>query len=371
MKLFKSGKVAFVIPPSHPFSSSSSTIITTTTTTIIIIIIIIIIIVIIIIIIITIITITITNTIKNIATWIHKALESKQKRRYRGFTPWELTQGLAKLAVNDSNKAKILEEGVLVDLTAMLRHNDPKEQATAAECIWTLAFDKNVRQAILEFPDLVPALEDLAKSTATTTTSSSSSSKLVQAAQAAVTEIAELYSQPSPASLVRKNVQGALWLIKGDNDPSNNVGRPQSAQVTKNHIFISYSWNEKELVKKIHSSLVAEGYQTWIDWERMEGSTLEAMAQAVENSAVVLVCMSERYKQSPNCRTEAEYMFQLRKDYIPLMCQKRYRPDGWLGAILGAKLFFDFSGKYPYEKPLQVCACRLLCSFVASVNSWN
>ena len=48
-------------------------------------------------------------------------------------------------------------------------------------------------------------------------------------------------------------------------------------------------------------------------------------------------------------------MYQLRKDYIPLMCQKRYRPDGWLGAILGAKLFFDFSGKYPYEKPLQVC----------------
>ena len=49
--------------------------------------------------------------------------------------------------------------------------------------------------------------------------------------------------------------------------------------------------------------------------------------------------------------TEAEYTFKLRKDYIPLMMQRGYRPDGWLGFILGAKLYFDFSGKYPIEKP--------------------
>ena len=48
---------------------------------------------------------------------------------------------------------------------------------------------------------------------------------------------------------------------------------------------------------------------------------------------------------------EAEYTFQMRKEYIPLMVQTRYRPDGWLGMILGAKLYFDFSGKYPFEKP--------------------
>ena len=45
----------------------------------------------------------------------------------------------------------------------------------------------------------------------------------------------------------------------------------------------------------------------------MGGSTLEAMASAVENAAVVLIGLSEKYKLSPNCRTEAEYTFQLRK----------------------------------------------------------
>ena len=31
------------------------------------------------------------------------------------------------------------------------------------------------------------------------------------------------------------------------------------------------------------------------------------------------------------------------------MLERGYKPDGWLGFILGAKLFFDFSGKYPFE----------------------
>ena len=31
------------------------------------------------------------------------------------------------------------------------------------------------------------------------------------------------------------------------------------------------------------------------------------------------------------------------------MMQRGYKPDGWLGFILGAKLFYDFSGKYAFQ----------------------
>ena len=47
--------------------------------------------------------------------------------------------------------------------------------------------------------------------------------------------------------------------------------------------------------------------------------------------------------------TESEYTFRLGKDYVPLMVQKYYKPDGWLGALLGTKLYIDFSGKYAFE----------------------
>lgn len=45
------------------------------------------------------------------------------------------------------------------------------------------------------------------------------------------------------------------------------------------------------------------GYKVWLDIDNMEGSTLEAMAGAVENASVVLVCVTHSYKISPNCRT--------------------------------------------------------------------
>jgi len=77
----------------------------------------------------------------------------------------------------------------------------------------------------------------------------------------------------------------------------------------------------------------------------MKGSTLEAMADAVERSCLVLVCMTRKYKESPNCRSEAEYTNKLRKEFIPLMLESDYQPDGWLGILLGAKLYYQFDEK--------------------------
>jgi len=108
------------------------------------------------------------------------------------------------------------------------------------------------------------------------------------------------------------------------------------------------------------------------------------MALAVEKAAVVVVCMSSKYKESPNCRTgaillsdsstleprwqfiardmytsmiillliycrivlcftEGEYAFKQRKSIVPLRLEVKYLPDGWLGALVGNSLFFDFS----------------------------
>lgn len=40
---------------------------------------------------------------------------------------------------------------------------------------------------------------------------------------------------------------------------------------------------------------------------------------------------------------EAEYMYRLRKDIIPLVLQPGYSPDGWLGILVGTRLYFDLS----------------------------
>ena len=39
-----------------------------------------------------------------------------------------------------------------------------------------------------------------------------------------------------------------------------------------------------------------------MDVDNMAGSTLQAMANAVEEADLVLVCFSQKYKNSQNCR---------------------------------------------------------------------
>ncbi|KAH9490682.1 hypothetical protein Btru_032756 [Bulinus truncatus] len=73
------------------------------------------------------------------------------------------------------------------------------------------------------------------------------------------------------------------------------------------HIFISYCHANKALVHKIYNSLKDMGYSIWIDEEQMEGNLLDGMSEAVEKAWLVLMCISEHYKNSQNCRREAEY----------------------------------------------------------------
>ena len=49
--------------------------------------------------------------------------------------------------------------------------------------------------------------------------------------------------------------------------------------------------------------LQAENFKVWVDVDNMGGSTLDAMADAIENAQCVLMCVSERYKMSNNCRS--------------------------------------------------------------------
>ncbi len=47
----------------------------------------------------------------------------------------------------------------------------------------------------------------------------------------------------------------------------------------------------------------------WIDRDQMSGNLNDAMAEAVENAAVVVMCMSQYYKESTNCK-RGKYHFQ-------------------------------------------------------------
>ncbi|CAF3799369.1 unnamed protein product [Adineta steineri] len=115
------------------------------------------------------------------------------------------------------------------------------------------------------------------------------------------------------------------------------------------HIMISYNHSTKILCSKIAKALKNMNYIVWIDQDDISGNIFGAMAQAVENSFVVLMAINEQYYQSRYCRLEAEYSVELNKASIPMLMQPDYKALGWLGIINGSKLHIDFS-KHAFDE---------------------
>ena len=65
-------------------------------------------------------------------------------------------------------------------------------------------------------------------------------------------------------------------------------------------------------------------------------------SDAIEGADVMLYGVSLAYKESANCRLEANYAHQQELDMIPLMMSKDFKPKGWLGLILGTRLWCKF-----------------------------
>jgi len=138
---------------------------------------------------------------------------------------------------------------------------------------------------------------------------------------------------------------------------------------TQKQIMISYNWASQTLVVQLVQKLKNRGFKIWIDLEQMTGSTLEAMAQAIEQSDVILVGMSEKYRLSANCRIEGEYSYTLKKPIIPLMMEDNYKPTGWLGALLGSKLWFKFANETDLQTNLDQLIHEVDRSLGISSNS--
>jgi hypothetical protein len=137
------------------------------------------------------------------------------------------------------------------------------------------------------------------------------------------------------------HARGALHALRGfeQNGAARPGGREEGAA---GHVMVSYQWDVQAIVEKIVRSLQRRGYQVWFDLYCMKGSTMDAMSDAVDKAEVMLYGASLAYKESGNCRMEANYAHRQNVDMIPLMMQKDYNAKGWLGMILGTRLWYNF-----------------------------
>ena len=153
-----------------------------------------------------------------------------------------------------------------------------------------------------------------------------------------ITHLKTLTSSSTEQRLQRV-AESLLWKLEKE-----ETAMAQSEAVTtkKYHIMLSYSHSDRELCYRIHDWLVKDQFRVWIDRDQMHGQTMVAMANAIENSEFVFICMSETYKQSAYCQSEAHYAFERRCHLLPVIMKSSYRPDGWLGILASGKIYVDF-----------------------------
>ncbi|XP_072168197.1 uncharacterized protein [Diadema setosum] len=241
--------------------------------------------------------------------------EDHMAKRYR-FSARETLQGICQLAMNDSNKRLIMELGGLPLIGRMLQDKfSDEEKEIAATTIWQLAFVEENKERVRQEQDIIKSLMVLKNSDSPT---------------------------------IRDSCTGALWEIYDSKVPlglHNETERPVSSSTLSlsseaPHIMISYQWDSQERMIEVRDLLIKAGYNVWMDIDKMAGDILGAMAQAVERAAVVLVCMTQKYSESHNGRTEATYAYKLKKAIIPLQLEEGYDADGWLGALVGTLLYY-------------------------------
>ncbi|CAF1664045.1 unnamed protein product [Adineta ricciae] len=85
----------------------------------------------------------------------------------------------------------------------------------------------------------------------------------------------------------------------------------------------------------------------------MHGNVMDAMAEAIDRSRTIVICMSEDYRKSNFCRAEAHYAFQQQRHIVPVLMQKQYKPDGWLLFLIGQLLYVDFT-KHEFARAMEM-----------------
>ena len=144
----------------------------------------------------------------------------------------------------------------------------------------------------------------------------------------------------SDKSCLQRAAERLLWKLEKEEEA---ITKPTILNSYRHDIMISYSHRDQQICLQIHEQLVRDGFNVWIDRDCLRGSTMVGIANAIENSEYVLICMSNTYKQSVYCQSEAHYAFELGCRLIPIIIESDYKPDGWLGIIVSGKIYVDFS----------------------------
>ena len=172
-----------------------------------------------------------------------------------------------------------------------------------------------------------------------------------------------------------KTVNAVIPSITNSNNQSLKL------QISSNYsynVMISYCWANKDVCHLLADRLIENNFRVWIDRDKINGDIYSSMADAIDNSDCIILCISEPYFESVNCQREARYAADRNRPIIPIIVSEKYKPEKWLALIIAGKLYykldhnaqFSFDRTYDKIKEEVVCIQPLLNSslFISEIN---
>jgi hypothetical protein len=207
----------------------------------------------------------------------------------------DLLLALYRLAINDNLKLVIYQNYNIKDeLEKILLFGNDAEKEYVAKLLWQLCFDKTVAKELQETETLINCIRSISDRNIISKRKNLkkyclgiiwSVSKFVQNSN--VNQL----SRDAAAMMFRSllpNLNLKEAAFQKDTQSTQQPLLLQSAVLSKGkHIMISYNAQSRDECLKIKAALEKLGHTIWIDVEDICGSSLEAMAGAIENSKCV------------------------------------------------------------------------------------
>lgn len=225
----------------------------------------------------------------------------------------ELLDSLLKIAVNDRVKEIIFQLNGLESIAKVFKDDENEYyQKVCALLIASLCFNENIKKQIKSDEKLIKLIE-------------------VKMCESKIKDVNDSCKQI--LAMINNTIETKL---------ANAIVNKVTAKEHQ-HIMISYCHVNKMNCIRLNEILKFKGYKTWIDFEHPFENLFDGMTSAIVNASIVLICYSDAYKRSSSCRLEAENAWKHKKPCIPIRMEYKYKPDGWLGFLLGVLFYTDLS----------------------------
>ncbi|CAF0824435.1 unnamed protein product [Rotaria sp. Silwood1] len=219
------------------------------------------------------------------------------------------------------------------------------------ECFWTLSFNEQIAQQLREQSQFILSLDNILRFVSDDNQQNTIRPSSNYYSRQNGTVIASIEGTNNG---IREVADGLLWKLVNEPEFRENIIEKMKMRATtkiatdtqnyKYDIMISYCCADKDIVHKIQNFLTNEGYNVWFDSAHNHRNAMEVVADAIENSQFVILCMSDSYKRNNNCKAEAEYAFNSKRLILPLIIRTGYKPKGWLASMINNSTYIDFAG---------------------------